>query len=265
MLSDSPGVPTARSGIPHSGVASRGKSQKQASASGRPIASRRPTPRSCPRSGWRPAWPSSCARRCSAISALPPASAASAVVSGPWSSRNAAKGENSAKPSRLRASRRLRSSLDLIASIAASSAQPVSRPGRTTPICQTMAPSMPSTSSRRTGIGNTVRHDRAAVMIAASAITPASSGGSCSSNGNSASAALARVQLRALRSSRAGVSVMRHQRQRAQAQVMMAGALAGPERWMRRQQQGVAAALALGHIHPARQSSDACFMAQRRQ
>ena len=64
--------------------------------------------------------------------------------------------------------------------------------GRTMPICQTMAPSMASTSSRRTGIGSTVRRDRAAVKIAASAITPASSGGSCSSSGNRASAALAR-------------------------------------------------------------------------
>ena len=58
---------------------------------------------------------------------------------------------------------------------------------------------------------------------------------------------------------------MGHQRQCAQAQVVVAGALAGPERGMGWKQQRVAPAFALGHVDPACQPRDACFMAQRRQ
>lgn len=83
-------------------------------------------------------------------SALTTASSASPIVAGPWSSRNAANGANNAKPSRLRASRKVRSSEALIASIAASTAQPVSRPKRM-PICQYTAPSIATTSNSRTG------------------------------------------------------------------------------------------------------------------
>ncbi len=63
------------------------------------------------------------------------AASPSSIVIGPWSSRNAANGANRAKPSRLRASRSVFSSDGLIASIAASMAQPVSRPKRM-PTCQ---------------------------------------------------------------------------------------------------------------------------------
>ena len=71
--------------------------------------------------------------RCSAStesdsSSRPTAGMASAIVTGPWSCRKAANGANSEKPSRLRASRRSRVSKVFSTSIAASSAQPVSRP-----------------------------------------------------------------------------------------------------------------------------------------
>ncbi len=128
-------------------------------------------------------------------SALSTASNARPMVAGPWSSRNAANGANNAKPSRLRASRRVRNSEALIASIAASTAQPVSRPKRM-PICQYTAASIAMTNSNRTGAIKLPRQLITPTSSAATAMVPASRPGNCSSSGASASQVVASTQPR---------------------------------------------------------------------
>ncbi len=207
MLSDRPGRARARSGTPHSGVARRGNSQNAASASGSPIATSRPiVPSRCGNAS-APTPPSRSARRCSASSPASTATRALAITSGPWSSRKAANGANRAKPTRLRASRRLRSSLGLIASIAASRALPVSRPRRA-PITANTAAIMARVSATRSQPGNGWRQAIAAVAAAARPRPVARPGGRVSSRGSRASAPAASDQPRAPGSSGTGAAAV---------------------------------------------------------
>ncbi len=158
------------------------------------------------------------------------AASPSAIVTGPWSSRKAANGANRAKPSRLRASRRLFSSEGLIASIAASSAQPVSRPKRR-PTCQYSAASMTATRTRRSSAGSGRHAELAPISSADNAISQARVPGNCSSSGSKASSAAPRAQAR-LTACSVGErgSAMRQQRQRAQAQMPVLRPAARPQR-----------------------------------
>ncbi len=226
MLSDKPGRESARSGTPHSGALRRGSNQNVARASGTPMATSLPIPRNCRRRAGVAVWCSSSASRCMLSKALTTASSARPIVAGPWSSRKAANGANNAKPNRLRASRRVRSSEALIASIDASTAQPVSRPKRM-PICQYTAASIAITNNSRTGAIKVPRQLSTPTSTAATATVAASRPGNCNSNGVNASQLVASTQARlAWLIGRAG-SVMRKQGQGALAQVVVRRSLRG--------------------------------------
>ena len=240
MLSDSPGVAIARSGRPHSGFGSRGNSQNAASARGNPSASSLPTLASVPAST-RPAVPvagtspSSAASRCRASSASVTASSASSRLVGPWSSRKVANGANSPKPSRLRPSRRLKVSDGFSASIAASTAQAVSRPmpGET----QATASSAAAPSSSRSSAGNGRCHANPATTSAPRPNPAPSGGGRRSSSGSRQAAAASSTSRRApalisgVGTSSAMSRLPGQQRQCAQTTVAMQRALA--QRYLR--------------------------------
>jgi hypothetical protein len=103
------------------------------------------------------------------------------------------RGEGSEKPIRLRASRSFAVSEGLIASIAASNAQPVSLPNRMPETLKT-APTTSSVNSSRSIAGSGLRHANAVVIAPAAAMGHDSVAGNCRSKGTTHATAASNAQ-----------------------------------------------------------------------